>query len=413
MGTKGCDWLDILANNDVETLWYRLYDLVTRHSSVRMLYPPGEFSRDSLKDICCDLTQDLLLRLYAKNRWQHYLDQGYTNEKIHQELYRIEVPNMVAHLQREQHPESYRIARRISDLIQTRPEFQHYPPAKSTSRQKGNGDLKASNNKMVLKIYGLSKWPLDKPIKNKLDATELIKDVAFRNRDIRRTGRGGGSQVVISNEELVQLIVDVFTAIDTPLSVRRMRALVMSKLSIEDSRAVSIDAGTWGTMHPEPESFNVDLQDDRPTPLELLLEKEVNLQIEDLAKELLEEMKGRVRNKPKRYNKLVRVVWYCYFDAGSLTQTRIAQKLGISESLVSHYRNIFDRIIQDLSLNVNEFILFNSAFAVRLAASIPELHEPEKKLVKVARGAFPGEYLQPSEIKTLARAATRGSGLQN
>ena len=114
-------------SDDAETLWYKLYELVSRHSSVKMLYPRGEFSRENLKDTCYDLTQDLLLRLYAKGRLQYYLDHNYTNEKVQQELYRIEVPNMIAHLQREQHPESYRIARRISDLIQTRPEFQHYP----------------------------------------------------------------------------------------------------------------------------------------------------------------------------------------------------------------------------------------------------------------------------------------------
>jgi hypothetical protein len=411
VGTKSINWLDILSNNDVEALWYKLYDLVSRHSSVRMLYPPGEYSRESLKDTFCDLTQDLLLRLYTKNRCQYYLDQGYSNEKIQQELYRIEVPNMIAHLQREQHPESYRIARRISDLIQTRPEFQHY--TNGSSKEKGKASSGGSNNKMVLKLFGLSKWPLDKPIKDKIDSAELIKDVAFRNRNIRRTGRGGGSQVVISNEELLQLIVDVFTAVDTPLAVRTMRALVMSKLSIEDSKPISIDAGTWASSHPESESLKLDLQDDRPTPLELLLEKEVNLQIEDLAEEILREMKDSVRNKPKRYNKLVRVVWHCYFDPTSLTQTRIAQMLGISESLVSHYRTLFDKIIRSLDLRVNEFILFNSALATRLATIIPEVESTGKRRPSPNADPIPKECFIPSGMKTMARSATRGSSLHN
>jgi hypothetical protein len=376
-----------------------------------MLYPPGEFSRENLKDTCYDLTQDLLLRLYAKNRWQYYLDQNYTNEKVQQELYRIEVPNMIAHLQRESHPESYRIARRISDLIQTRPEFQHYPNGSVHSKKNGNARVKASNNKMVLKVYGLSKWPLDKPMNHELDTTEAIKNVAFRNRDIRRTGRGGGSQVVISNEDLVQLIVDVFTAVDSPLAVRRMRALVMSKLSIEDSRPVSIDAGTWGPGQPDSESPRMDLQDNRPTPLELLLEKEVNLKIEHLAEELLEEMKEEVRNKPKRYNKLVRVVWHCYFDPTSLTQTRIAQKLEISESLVSHYRNIFDQIIQNLDLSVDEFILLNGALATKLGAIILEFEMVGKKQTPVTVKEFPKPCALPSGMKTMAKAATHNSYL--
>jgi hypothetical protein len=378
-----------------------------------MLYPPGELSRESLKDVCYDLTQDLLLRLYAKNRWQYYLDQGYTNLRVQQELYRIEVPNMVAHLQREQHPESYRIARRISDLIQTRPEFQQYINGTSASKRQGKAESKQSNNKMVLKVYGLSRWPLNKPVKREIDATELIKSVAFRNRDIRRTGRGGGSQVVISNEELVQLIVDVFTAIDTPMDVRKMRSLVMSKLSIEDSRAVSIDAGAWSGNHPELELPKLDLQDHRPTPLDLLLEKEANLKIENLAEELLEGMKEAVRNKPKRYNKLVRVVWYCYFDKSSLTQTRIAQTLGISESLVSHYRSIFDDIIQSLDLSIDEFILLNGALSTRLAMIIPDLEQAEKKQKAVAIGELPPGCSLPARMKSMVQAATRNSSLHN
>ena len=120
MGTNTIGWIEALTNNDVETLWAKLFNLISKHSSVRMLYPPNELSSEMVRDNYCDLTQDLFLRLFEKKRWQYYLDNGYSDEKIQQELYRIEVPNMITLLQRERHPESYRIARRISDLIKTR-----------------------------------------------------------------------------------------------------------------------------------------------------------------------------------------------------------------------------------------------------------------------------------------------------
>ena len=403
MGTNNTGWIEALINNDVETLWAKLFNLISKHSSVRMLYPPNEFSTEMVRDNYCDLTQDLFLKLFEKRRWQYYLDNGYSDERIQQELYRIEVPNMVTLMQRERHPESYRIARRISDLIKTRAEFQHFSASTSSA---SNG---AHNcNKMVLKLYGLSIWPADKSVKPESDWSESIKGVVFRKRDIRRTGRGAGSQVVISNDDLVELIVDVFSTIDTPLSVRKMRALVMSKLPIEDSRTVSINATTPASTNPDadpPHYF--DMADKRPTPLETLLHKERWLEIEDLAEDALRVLKEEVRNKPNRYKKLLRVVWHCYFDPASLSQTSLARMMGISDSLVSHYRGIFDSFIRTLNLSIDEFILLNGALSRRLAAIISEWNAAERESAHAAR-AERISVSAPlcSTVRPLSRAAT-------
>ncbi|HWP44193.1 MAG TPA: hypothetical protein VNO14_13200, partial [Blastocatellia bacterium] len=126
MGQQNRGWIATLSNGNAEGLWTRLYDLISKHSAVRNLHSPNRFSYDRLKDIYCDLTQDLFLRLYVKNRWQYYLDAGYTDEKIEHELQRIEIPNLISRMLREQCPESYRLARRTSTLLQTSPEFQRY-----------------------------------------------------------------------------------------------------------------------------------------------------------------------------------------------------------------------------------------------------------------------------------------------
>ncbi|HEX5734499.1 MAG TPA: hypothetical protein VF131_16810 [Blastocatellia bacterium] len=406
MGTNFIGWIEALKNNDVEALWAKLFNLISKHSSVRMLYPPNEFSTEMVRDEYCDLTQDLFLRLFEKQRWQYYLDNDYSDERIQQELYRIEVPNMITVLQRDRHPESYRIARRISDLIKTRAEFQHFSTS-SSSASTGQHNC----NKMVLRLYGLSIWPADKPTKPESDMSELIKGVTFRIRDIRRTGRGAGSQVVISNEDLVDLIVDVFTTIDTPLSVRKMRALVMSKLPIEDSRMVSISAPSPASTNQDTDLPYLDVADKRPTPLETLLQKEKWLQIEELADDALRTLKEQVRNKPNRYNKLLRVVWHCYFDPASLSQTRLARKMGISDSLVSHYRGIFDSFIRNLELSIDEFILLNSALSRRLAAIISEWNSSEAEHAQPARSAKSSLSAAPlySPAKPLSRAASRGA----
>jgi hypothetical protein len=406
VGIKDTGWIEALTNNDVEALWAKLYNLISKHSSVRMLHAPNELSIDMLRENYSDLTQDLFLKLFEKNRWQYYLDNDYNDEKIQHELYRIEVPNMITLLQRDQHPESYRIARRISDLIKTRAEFQHYPVLSSPdikSQAKGV----SGSNKMVLKLYGLSAWTADKPVKRETDFSESLKKVSFRTRDNRRTGRGAGAQIIISNEDLVQLIVDVFKAIDTPLAVRKMRALVMSKLPIEGSRQVPIDATTFGAANSDSGILQLDISDERPTPLETLLQKERGLQIEDLAEETLSVLKEQVRNKPNRYNKLIRVVWHCYFDPASLSQTGLARKMGISDSLVSHYRSIFDSFIRSLDLSIDEFILLNGALSRRLAALISEWNLSERGHTTTARRANVASFCSVSN--PLSRAATRGA----
>ena len=91
------------------------------------------------------------------------------------------------------------------------------------------------------------------------------------------------------------------------------------------------------------------------------------------VEELLEDMKNSVRRKPSRYITLVRVVWHCYFDPASPSQTHIARLMGMSDSLVSHYRNIFDDLIQGVPLTVDEFIAFNAYLGKRLSAIMAEL----------------------------------------
>lgn len=277
---------------------------------------------DGLRDLCSDLTQELFLKLHKKDRWRCYLDNGYTDEKVEQELYRIEVPNLVSRLQRERYPESYRIARRISDLLQGCAEFA--PFAQPAGDSGTAGRQRAS--KMTLKVYGLSVWPSDKVVKPGSGLPELIQDIAFRPRDTRRTGRGSGSQVIISNDELKQLILDIFVATDSPTDIRTMRSLVMSKLAVEYCRLVSIDATASATdfIH---EPVRVDLPDDRPTPLDVLLQKETVGLIDRVIDELLDKMRETVNNRPRRFRKLAAVAWHCYFNISSPSQTCIARMM--------------------------------------------------------------------------------------
>jgi hypothetical protein len=366
------EWISALSNGNADILWTKLYGLISKHSSIKTLYAANKFSHERLKDIYCDLTQDLFLILYEKDRLQFYLKAGYTDENVEQELYRIEVPNLVSQLLRERYPESYRLARRTSIILQTRPEFKCFSRPYRFS-EGGEAPAGRGSQKLVVRVYGLSSWDFDKPLKSEQQIAELAKDVAIRTRDTRRTGRGGNSQLIISNDDLCQLIIDIFTAIDSPADVRTMRNLVLSKLAVEDIRFLSIDAEIAREASSENEALNVDLADVRPTPEQVLLSKETSTLVNQLAAHLLEEMKKAVRNKPLRYRKLVQVVWHCYFDPASPSQTSVASMMGISNSLVSHYRKIFDSLIQDIELSDEECVMLDGALGARLEAMIKEM----------------------------------------
>jgi hypothetical protein len=360
----GC-WVEILVDNNAEALWTKLFKLVSRHSSIRSLLNSDRVARARLQDLHTDFTQDLFLKLHRKNRWRHYVDAGYSNAEIEHELYHIEIPNLVSLLLRERYPEAYRMARRISNLLQTRPEFRRHAGPRNSSRSSADG-------KLTLRVYGLAEWPTDKALKPFQNIEELIKEVPFRGRDRRRAGRCGSSQIIISNSDLTELMVEIFMAVDSPLDVRIIRSLVLSKLPIEDTRFVSIDAALSPDDISDPEPLRVDLPDARPTPEQQLIESESALQVEAIAVELLNKMREVVRHKPNRYRKLARVAWHCYFDLSSPSQTAIANTIGISNSLVSQYRKLFDSVIQDVRLGSGEYIPFLHAFSKSLEMSIRE-----------------------------------------
>ncbi|HXI89890.1 MAG TPA: hypothetical protein VNO24_07740 [Blastocatellia bacterium] len=363
MNEQARGWIEILTDNDAAALWDKLFKLVSRHSSIRTLFNSDRIARARLQDLNADVTQDLFLKLHRKDRWRHYVDAGYSNANIEHELYHIEVPNLVSLLLRERQPEAYRMARRISNLVQTSAEFRRYRRTLGANHSEG---------KLSTRVFGLREWPDDKPTRAHQNMEDLLKDVAYRGRDRRRAGRGGSSHIIISNRDLTDLLVEIFRAVDSPLDVRIVRSLALSKLPVEDSRFVSIDAAVTPDAVSDPEPLKVDFPDQRPTPEQRLLENETNQQAEAIAVELLDKMREVVRHKPRRYSRLARVAWYCYFDLSSPSQTTIARRIGISNSLVTHYRQLFDAVIRDVELGAGQYIPFLHAFSRTLEMSISE-----------------------------------------
>src|ERR1044071_631490 len=288
------DWAGLLVEEDVERLWNGLFQLVSRHPAVRPLH----FATDgaavsSQTEINADLAQELFLELFQKQRFDYYLRNKYRSVDIENELARIELPNLVGARLRRRYPESFRMARRVSSLLKASSRFRRMggdapdylveATSDNKARRRGrppkNGkktvgpvdnktsliedddsleaiddsehdqqDFKKNGNgaeprrrRMVNQVYGLQEWSRLKPLQDSGHFTDLIKAVPMRKRDTRLVGRSGSSQLILSNPNLENLMVEVLTVIDSPADVRTIRQLVLSRIPLQDYNVASLD----------------------------------------------------------------------------------------------------------------------------------------------------------------------------
>src|SRR5918995_262151 len=123
-------WVDPLRRSDVGRLWTELQRLVVNHPLVRASHSAGLLVEEGDRGSAyLDLTQELFVTLLAKSRFQHYLDAGMSDSEIECEIGQIELTNLLTAELRKRHPESYRLARRISTIIQSSANFRRFDTA--------------------------------------------------------------------------------------------------------------------------------------------------------------------------------------------------------------------------------------------------------------------------------------------
>ncbi len=414
------NWAGLLEDEDVEGLWNGLFQLVSRHPAVRPLH----FATDgaavsSQTEINADLAQELFLELFQKQRFDYYVRNNYRSVDIENELARIELPNLVGARLRKRYPESFRMARRVSSLLKTSSRFRRFgaqgarefemaeesvkPPARrgrpakkaapsidevareaavleedddiesidvddepEPAKKNGNG-TEPRRLRMVNQVFGLCQWPNSKPHSDSGHFSELIKAVPMRNRDTRLVGRSGTSQLILSNPDLENLIVEVFTVIDSPADVRTIRQLALSKIPLQDYNVASLDeelsSGANGvTMRREA-------RDTRETPEDVLLRCEQDDRVAMMADEFLTSLRRAVNNNERRYTRLLSTLWHCYYNPEGPSQLEIAKLLGVSDSLVSDNRRLIEYELKKLRLSMDEGPVFSESLQ-RLVAHL-------------------------------------------
>ncbi|QYO66506.1 hypothetical protein [Leptolyngbya sp. 7M] len=342
-------WTESLKNSDVNQIWTELHRIVSSHPLVRASRRAGFLVEEGKYNAYTDLTQELFVALLAKDRFQHYLETGMTDVEVEAEISQIELTNMLTSELRKRYPESYRLARRISTLVQTSHRFKRFD-------NQGNPE---AHRRLADRLYGLSAWPNEKPTRDGQEMDERVRSVAFFGRDTRMVGCTGDAQIVISNLELEKLIVRVFKAIDSPVDVRSLRSFVMSRLPIMDIHLVPV-GGSGESDDDERVPFEI--ADNRETPEQDLLRVEGEAAAIGYVSDFLANLHRSVRGKQKQYDRMLSILWHCYLTSDGGTQLEVAEMLGVSDSLVSDYRKRIESNLQQLAFaGVNEARQFEKA----------------------------------------------------
>ena len=362
---KSGKWVDSLRSSDVNRLWTDLHRIVSHHPLVRASRSAGLLVEEGAGAAYTDLTQELFVQLLSKNRFEHYLDTEMSDYEIECEISQIELTNLLTAELRKRHPESYRLARRISTLIQSSPNFRRFD---------SSGTDDEPHRRLADRVYGLSEWHDDKSRRGSHDVEQRVQIIAVRQRDTRMVGCTGDSQVVISNPDLEDLIVSVLDAVDSPVDVRTLRSLVMSRLPVMDIYLVPLD----GDDSDNENSNHYEPVDRRENPEEGLMRRESEREAAGYVGQFLASLNEAVRGKVKQYNRIIGVLWYCYLSPDHATQLEVAAALGVSDSLVSDYRRRIEQELRALSFSeVEEAKQFELALREHVKTLVFEIEEKE------------------------------------
>ena len=354
---KGGHWVESLRNSDVSRLWAELHRLVCYHPLVRASRSAGLLVEEGTHNAYTDLTQELFVQLLSKGRFQHYLDTEMTDSEIECEIGQIELTNLLTAELRKRHPESYRLARRISTLIQSSANFRRFD---------SSGLDDEPHRRLADRIYGLSEWTQTKTRRETHELEQRIHMIPVRQRDTRMVGCTGDSQVVISNSDLEDLIISVLDAADSPVDVRTLRSLVMSRLPVMDIYLVPLggDDSDDGGSQFEP-------IDGCDNPEQGLLRRESEREAANCVDQFLRGLHETVRGKVKQYNRMLGVLWHCYLSPEHSTQLEVAATLQVSDSLVSDYRRRIEQELRALSFSeIEEARRFEMALRERVRALV-------------------------------------------
>jgi hypothetical protein len=372
---------------DAQALLNSLHRLVSVHPLVRSTLSSQQSSATSAPIFSTqDLAQDLYLLLLEKGRFNHYLESQMTDAEIEREIFQIELTNFLIGRLRNRRPENYRIVRRVSAVLESEAQFKvFHKRSGQTGRYRQAAEV----------IYGLREWADGKPMRDSGTFTDLIAHLPMRARNLRRVGCRGEAQIIVTNQELTELMVEILRAIDSPAPLRLLRQLALTKLPVYDAEIGSLDDEV--NEERQQRRYATALIATDSTPEQLALAHENERQARRTANDFLESLLRATRSNWLRTERLWRVLWHCFFDPAEPSQLLIADLVGISDSSVSDYRRKLETELCKLKLTADQIHHFTEELREQLHGrlSLPpqSFAVPiEAKVESIERTRQPYEY---------------------
>lgn len=304
--------------------------------------------------------------LLQKKRFDHYIVSRMSDAEIEREIFQIELTNLLIGNLRRRRPENYRIVRRVSGVLESDAQFRQFK--RTNGRHK---DQPARYRQAAEAVYGLRQWRDDKPVKDSGTFDDLIANIPMRMRNRRLAGCTGETQVIVSNQELVELMVEILEAIDSPASLRVLRQLALSKLPVCDPEMTSIEDDSNDSGQGRSRDW---LVSNDVSPEQMALREEQEKEARRNAAAFLDRLGLLTRSNAQRTERLWRILWHCYFDADEPSQLEIAEMIGISDSSVSDYRRKIEAEMRKLEFPPEQLRPFAEELREQLCwrLSLPE-----------------------------------------
>ena len=227
-------------------------------------------------------------------------------------------------------------------------------------------------------------------------------------RNQRRVGCTGDTQVIISNQALVELLVEIFEAIDSPAPLRALRQLALSKLHVCDPEMTSIE----DEVNEEWQGINYDwIASSEASPEQIALMREQEREARRVATDFLNRLSLVVRSNPQRTERLWRVLWHCFLDPDEPSQLEIAEMVGLSDSSVSDYRRKIETELRKLNFTPEQVRAFAEELDEQLQMAVAVERRTDKLVSShVVGGAksvphfLMSKYIQAHEFVSVAQA---------
>lgn len=363
-------WQKRIQLNDASGVLRSLQRLVSSHPLVRSALGNHHSANSEPPFSVHDLTQDLYVLLLQKERFNHYLAAEMSDGEIEREIFQIELTNLLIGNLRRRRPENYRMARRVSQILESDSGFRRF------RRNKQHNQVERYRQAAEA-VFGLREWSDDKCVKDSGTFEDLIAHIPSRCRNRRRVGCTGETQVIVSNQELIELMTEILAAIDSPAPLRVLRQLALSKLPIFDPMLTSID--DEASEERQGNRYHYSLVSSDATPEEQALCNEQESEARSMAIEFLNTLSELTRSNLVRTERLWRVLWHCYFDANEPSQLEIAEIVGISDSSVSDYRRRIESEMRRLNFAPEQVSIFAEELKEQLCWRLSPVDRTERR----------------------------------